>query len=381
MAGRVEQQIAGAYFGRAQGLRTAQERAQAGEELFEIEGLGEVIVGARIEAGDAVVDGAASGEHQDGGAKSGGTQFGANGVAVFHGDHHVEHDQIVVGYGCEVERLLAIGRDVDGVGLFAQAFGDEAGYPRFVFHQENSHTSLSCDFTNDLHGFHTPPTTIGIGTHLASAPILGEVPATRDLTWYAVEACERLASTVLLAALAPVVLACAAAVAWASGRSPFIAHRRVGWRGETLWMIKLRTMWDGKPAGSRTWVERIGGEAQAQKEADDPRIGNGFARFCRRHSIDEIPQLWHVARGEMSLVGPRPLTRGELDQHYGRDSDELLRVRPGLAGLWQISGRNHLTYRQRKELDLRYVRERSVGLYLRILARTIPEVVRGANSW
>ena len=146
-------------------------------------------------------------------------------------------------------------------------------------------------------------------------------------------------------------------------------------------MIKLRTMWGGDPPGSRAWVERIDGAGPEQKEADDPRIGNGFARFCRRHSIDEIPQLWHVARGEMSLVGPRPLTPRELDKYYGREVDELLRVKPGLAGLWQISGRNHLTYQRRKELDLQYVRERSPGMYLRILARTVPEVVRGTNSW
>jgi len=145
-------------------------------------------------------------------------------------------------------------------------------------------------------------------------------------------------------------------------------------------------MWESGSAGSRLWVqrafvERIGEEAPERKVADDPRIGNGFARFCRRHSIDEIPQLWHVARGQMSLVGPRPLTHGELDKYYGRESGELLRVKPGLAGLWQISGRNRLNYRQRKQLDLRYVRERSLGLYLSILARAIPEVVRGANSW
>ena len=195
------------------------------------------------------------------------------------------------------------------------------------------------------------------------------------------EAGERLTAAVLLAAAAPLFIACAAAMAWASGRSPFIAHRRVGWRGEALWMIKLRTMWDGEPAASRAWVERIADAGPEQKDANDPRIGNGFARFCRRHSIDEIPQLWHVARGEMSLVGPRPLTLGELDKYYGCDADELLRVKPGLAGLWQISGRNHLTYWQRKELDLRYIRERSLGMYLRILARTVPEVVRGTNSW
>ncbi len=174
------------------------------------------------------------------------------------------------------------------------------------------------------------------------------------------------------------------AVALASGRSPLIAHKRVGWRGETLWMLKLRTMWgepaQGSDAASRL-IERIAAEAADSKEEDDPRLGNAFARFCRRHSIDELPQLWHVIRGEMSLVGPRPLTPGELRKHYGHDAAELLQVKPGLAGLWQVSGRNRLTYAQRKQLDLRYVRERSVGLYLRILLRTIPEALRGANSW
>ena len=216
---------------------------------------------------------------------------------------------------------------------------------------------------------------------MASAPILREVPRGRDLTWQTVGAGERLASALLLIALGPALLACAAAIALASRRSPFIAHRRVGWRGETLWMIKLRTMWDGEPASCPHWIEHISEEAPDLKDARDPRIGNGFARFCRRHSIDELPQLWHVACGEMSLVGPRPLTPAELARYYGPDVDELLAVKPGLAGLWQVSGRNRLTYLRRKQLDLRYVRERSLAMYLRILLRTIPEVLHGANSW
>jgi exopolysaccharide production protein ExoY len=184
-----------------------------------------------------------------------------------------------------------------------------------------------------------------------------------------------------LAVLSPAVLVCAAVIALTSRRSPFIAHRRVGWRGETLWMIKLRTMWDGGSPRAGRWIERIDAEAPDEKDPFDPRIGNAFARFCRRHSIDEIPQLWHVAAGEMSLVGPRPLTPGELDRYYGSDAAELLEVKPGLAGLWQISGRNRLTYFQRRQLDLHYVRTRSLALYLSILLRTVPEVLRGSNSW
>lgn len=171
-------------------------------------------------------------------------------------------------------------------------------------------------------------------------------------------------------------------VAMASGQSPFIAHRRVGWRGETLWMIKLRTMWGEEPRTDALWIERITADPAADtKDPADSRVPNRFARFCRRHSIDEIPQLWHVIRGEMSLVGPRPVTAEELRRYYGADAEEILQVKPGLAGLWQISGRNRLTYAERKRLDLQFVRARSLRLYLKILLRIIPEVLTGKNSW
>jgi len=205
------------------------------------------------------------------------------------------------------------------------------------------------------------------------------------LLWEAVEACERLAAVALLAALAPVLLPCAALLWLFSGRSPLIAHRRVGWQGQTLWMIKLRTMWDrrsGNPPGAFRWIEYIEDTAGPRhKRPDDPRVRGEFARFCRRHSIDELPQLWHVMRGEMSLVGPRPMTQAEIERYYGVYADEVLQVKPGIAGLWQVSGRNHLTYSDRRALDLELVRRHSLRLYLEILLRTVPEVLSGANSW
>jgi lipopolysaccharide/colanic/teichoic acid biosynthesis glycosyltransferase len=147
-------------------------------------------------------------------------------------------------------------------------------------------------------------------------------------------------------------------------------------------MIKLRTMWDAESGSSARWIERINAESGAEKkDPADPRVPNWFARFCRRHSVDEIPQLWHVIRGQMSLVGPRPLTAEELRRYYGADADEMLQVKPGLAGLWQISGRNRLPFPQRRRLDLQYVHERSPRMYLKILLRAIPEVLSGVNSW
>ena len=224
---------------------------------------------------------------------------------------------------------------------------------------------------------------------MASIPVPRQVAPIQEFTWQTVAVCERLASVALFTALSPLLLASAVTLSLLSGRVPLIAHRRVGWRGATLWMLKLRTMWNtetrgmGQPMGRTSgWIEFIDDvEGPERKQPGDARVTNWFARFCRKHSIDEMPQLWHVIRGEMSLVGPRPVTDAEIERHYGTDADEVLQVKPGLAGLWQISGRNRLSYAERRRLDLRYVRDRSVRMYLRILLRTIPEVWSGANSW
>jgi exopolysaccharide production protein ExoY len=220
---------------------------------------------------------------------------------------------------------------------------------------------------------------------LASISVLGPVPQSNDFTSQVIELCERAGSALLFVSLSPLVVSSAIVVAACSGRTPFIAHRRVGWRGTTLWMLKLRTMWGPQQThSSRTsgWVEYIDDQqGPGLKQAADPRVPNWFARFCRRHSIDELPQLWHVIRGEMALVGPRPVTAQELRSYYGVHAEEMLAVKPGIAGLWQISGRNRLTYGDRRKLDLEFVRNRSLRMYFRILLRTIPEVFRGENSW
>jgi len=222
---------------------------------------------------------------------------------------------------------------------------------------------------------------------MGSVGIAREAPPPAELLWQAVGIGERLASALLLAAISPLLAACALAVALLSRRAPFIAHRRIGWCGSTLWMLKLRTMWSQEqpPAGSRSrssWIEYIYDDAGPESKQDgDPRVTSWFARFCRRHSVDEVPQLWHVIAGEMSLVGPRPMTETEIGRYYGTAAHEILQSKPGLAGLWQVSGRNRLSYNDRRRLDLQLVRNRSLRNYLQVLLRTLPEVWRGNNAW
>jgi lipopolysaccharide/colanic/teichoic acid biosynthesis glycosyltransferase len=194
---------------------------------------------------------------------------------------------------------------------------------------------------------------------------------------------DRLIAGTVLCAASPLIFISAAAIVLRSGRSPFIAHRRVGLNGTEFWMLKLRTMWPrGEAANNeRVWVQRMVAEPYCDKLRDDPRIGDALARFCRKHSIDELPQLWHVLTGRMSLVGPRPVTEAEIRRYYQEAADEILSVRPGLTGLWQVSGRNRLSYIKRVELDLKLVRSLSTRTYFALLSKTVPVLFSGDGAW
>lgn len=212
--------------------------------------------------------------------------------------------------------------------------------------------------------------------------LASRVPVTARFPWP--EAAERAAGLLLLAAASPLISFAGLTLAALSRRSPFVAHLRVGQGHAPIWMLKLRTMWSADPAlpGERGWIERI--VAEPDRDAKDPcdgRVSSRFAAFCRRHSIDELPQLWHVFRGEMSLVGPRPLTRGEVARYYGVHAGELLSRKPGLTGLWQVSGRSAVRFPERAALDLQLVRTLTRVAYLELLFRTIPAVIHGRGAW
>ena len=202
------------------------------------------------------------------------------------------------------------------------------------------------------------------------------------LFWRVLSVLERIAAGALLLAALPLLIVAALAVVVLSRRSPLIAHRRVGQGGRPIWVYKLRTMWDGKGRSRICFIERVSRNVlPVRKSEKDSRVTSRFAALCRRYSIDELPQLYQVVNGQMSLIGPRPLTKLELDHYYGRNAAELLTRKPGISGLWQVNGRSRLTYRQRRRLDLFLVRKWSVGLYFQTLVATIPTVVTGRNAW
>jgi len=116
-----------------------------------------------------------------------------------------------------------------------------------------------------------------------------------------------------------------------------------------------------------------------RKLRSDPRVTR-VGRLLRRTSLDELRQLWNVLRGDMSMVGPRPVVPEEL-QRYGRAASLYLRVKPGLTGLWQVSGRNDITYSRRVELDGQYIRDWSAGLDILILLRTVRVVLLGKGAY
>ena len=192
---------------------------------------------------------------------------------------------------------------------------------------------------------------------------------------------EPVIAVLVLLVLAPILVLIAVVITVLARCSPLVRHTRVGLRGSRLPMLKFRTMWEARHRWAPPFViEEVAAPVPTAKNGGDHRITSRFAAWCRRYSLDELPQLYHIARGEMSFVGPRPITRAELDTYYGVRAEEVLSVRPGLTGLWQMKGRSHLSYSQRRRLDLFFVRSASPGLYLKILIGSIPKVLRGHGA-
>ena len=202
-----------------------------------------------------------------------------------------------------------------------------------------------------------------------------------DKLW-AIYCAERIVAGFALLLLLPVFLVVALTICFLSRRGPLIRHVRAGRNGAPFAMLKFRTMWRSEdPPGALFSIETVSRDVPVTKAAVDARVSSRFAAFCRRSSLDEIPQLYHIMRGEMSFVGPRPITFAELEDHYGACASEVLSLRPGLTGLWQMMGRNQLSYARRKRLDLVFVRNASAGLYWHVLLRSIPRILTASGAF
>ncbi len=190
-------------------------------------------------------------------------------------------------------------------------------------------------------------------------------------------------AAIALAILLPVIVILCLAITAHDGGHPIFVHRRIGRGGRTFPCLKLRTMvrdsedrlrrlLESDPAARAEW-------AMDQKLRMDPRI-TPLGRFLRKSSLDELPQLVNVLVGHMSLVGPRPIVAAEVER-YGRYFRFYCAVRPGITGLWQVSGRNDTSYRRRVAMDTVYSRSRSVGTDISILMRTVPAVLASKGSF
>lgn len=168
-----------------------------------------------------------------------------------------------------------------------------------------------------------------------------------------------------------------------SGGPVFFPHERVGLHGRSFRCYKFRTM---VPNADQRLEELLNSNAallaewqEIRKLRNDPRI-TSIGRFLRKTSLDELPQLWNVIKGDMSLVGPRPIVREELSM-YGRNLGTYLGLKPGLTGMWQVTGRNDTCYRRRVAMDVYYARNRGLMLNLSILLKTVGVVLTGNGAY
>lgn len=205
-------------------------------------------------------------------------------------------------------------------------------------------------------------------SHSYSRPVGGLTKRTFDIV---------IAATGLIL-LAPILIATVGLILITMGRPIFFSQSRVGFKGGTFNCLKFRSMiknaeqaleshLEKNPAARSEW-------SQTQKLKNDPRV-TWLGKILRKSSLDELPQLINILRGDMSCIGPRPVLVKELDR-FGRHSKEYKRARPGLSGLWQVSGRNNTTYAERVKLDTIYVRRWSILLDIKIMLRTVPALFK-----
>lgn len=218
-----------------------------------------------------------------------------------------------------------------------------------------------------------------------SVDALVEIPRRFDAAWQlrrADRCFDLLVGLLLLLAFLPLLGLCTVAV-WASGPGPVLFRQsRIGHRGRMFECLKFRTMSVGAEYDIDAYLKgsaRLRQEWNSlQKLHNDPRV-TPLGQIMRRYCLDELPQLLNVIAGDMSVVGPRPIVSAESSK-YGNHFADYCSVKPGLTGLWQVSGRHAVSYEERVLMDAQYARTKCVRADIAIIARTIPVVLLGQNE-
>jgi exopolysaccharide production protein ExoY len=225
------------------------------------------------------------------------------------------------------------------------------------------------------------------GDDEAPAPVLLTVegplarPRTGPWTRGVLRALDVASALVLLAATAPLLAASALVVLAGGGRPVFFGHVRVGRGGRLFPCWKLRTMAvdaEARLAADAELRRRYVANGFKLPASEDPRLLPG-GRWLRRLYLDELPQLWNVLRGDMALIGPRPLVPDEITQ-FGADAADLLAHRPGLFGEWTSRGRSRPPYPERVQVEMEWVADPSFARGARILARSVGAIMRGQGE-
>ncbi len=218
---------------------------------------------------------------------------------------------------------------------------------------------------------------VSVHTDLSVVPTRSEVMHGRSRT--AIEQAYRVAAVALLLALLPALLMIALAIVATGSGSPLYAQRRIGLHGREFTLWKFRSMRPGAERELHAVSALNEREGPVFKIRADPRVTR-VGRWLRRTSLDELPQLWNIARGEMSMVGPRPALPEEV-LRYSPSERGRLTVKPGLTGLWQVRGRSDLSWEDSIRLDMEYVNGWSPRLEAAVLLATPLAVLRATGAY
>ena len=203
---------------------------------------------------------------------------------------------------------------------------------------------------------------------------------TIQLSFFVKRAIDIIASLILIVLLSPVFLMTSIAIYIEDKGAVFYAQSRVGKNGKHFKMLKFRSMIiDAEKKKESLLAQNESGDGVIFKMKNDPRITK-IGRFIRKFSIDELPQLINVLRGDMSLVGPRPPLPREVAE-YTLEDRKRLHIIPGITCIWQVSGRSEIPFKQQVELDTKYIKSQSLIMDIKLLLKTIPAVLLGKGGY